>query len=51
MRQGWLKEILDENRRTVEDWPEWKKSQQSERISREGKDDAQVKQSAKKSQQ
>ncbi len=29
MGQGWLKEILDENRKTVEDWPEWKKSQQS----------------------
>ncbi len=28
MGQEWLKEILEENRRTVEGWPDWKKSQQ-----------------------
>lgn len=28
MSQGWLKEILDENRRKVENWPDWKKPQQ-----------------------
>ena len=25
-KQGWLKEILDENRQTVNKWPEWKRN-------------------------
>lgn len=28
MRQGWLKEILEENRRELASWPEWKKARQ-----------------------
>lgn len=30
MRQGWLKEILEENRRELASWPEWKKARQAE---------------------
>ena len=30
MRQGWLKEILEENRRELASWPEWKKARQAD---------------------
>jgi hypothetical protein len=47
MAQGWLKEILDENRKTVGDWPEWKKTQRSENSKSENKDNTRIEKSAK----
>ena len=45
--QGWLKEILDENRKTVGEWPEWKKTQQSESSKSEKTDNTRMEKSAK----
>ncbi len=29
-KQGWLKDILDDARRAVEDWPTWRRSHEFE---------------------
>lgn len=33
MRQGWLKEILEENRKELASWPEWKRARQADDLS------------------
>lgn len=30
MGRGWLKEVLEENRREIESWPDWKKDKSTE---------------------